>query len=206
MLKSQDETEVSDSACARWQDSHSRTRIKQLTKGALLALISVGVSLITFRYLCVPLLEYTYPESRKFLLDSGIYGAYPSKKYVSTNLASPQANVVQTDDSCADNLVLLSVGGQSVTDGGPMILDMSGNLVWSAPGQYGDASANTKIQRYRGRDYLTFWAGENCRNRGWVDTTCSIPPTILYTEYRWWMRVWRVIFTSSRSPKTALRS
>ncbi|KAM0704519.1 hypothetical protein Q7P35_008753 [Cladosporium inversicolor] len=148
MLKSQDETEVSDSAFARWQDSHSRTRIKQLTKGALLALISVGVSLITFRYLCVPLLEYTYPESRKFLLDSGIYGAYPSKKYVSTNLASPQANVVQTDDSCADDLVLLSVGGQSVTDGGPMILDMSGNLVWSAPGQYGDASANTKIQRY----------------------------------------------------------
>ena len=74
--------------------------------------------------------------------------------------------MVQTDSSCSDGLVLLSVGGQSVAAGGPMILDMYGNLVWSAPGQYGDASANTKIQRYRGQDYLTFWAGEKLQESG----------------------------------------
>jgi hypothetical protein len=60
----------------------------------------------------------------------------------------------------------LSVGGQSVKDVGPMILDMTGNLVWSAPGQYGEATANTKIQRYRGQDYLTFWAGEKLQESG----------------------------------------
>jgi hypothetical protein len=47
-----------------------------------------------------------------------------------------------------------------------MILDMSGNLVWSVPSQYGDASANTKIQRYHGRDYLTFWVGEKLQESG----------------------------------------
>jgi hypothetical protein len=47
-----------------------------------------------------------------------------------------------------------------------MILDMAGNLVWSAPGHYGEDSANTKIQRYEGHDYLTFWAGEKLQESG----------------------------------------
>ena len=166
MLKPQHETDISDSIFVRWHDAHRWTRIKQLAKGALLAATSIGTSLIALRYLCVPLLEYAYPESHTFLFDSGIYGAYPLRKYVSTNLASPQANVVQSDSSCADGLVLISIGGQSVKDGGPMILDMAGNLVWSAPGQYGDASANTKIQRYNDQDYLTFWAGEKLQESG----------------------------------------
>lgn len=164
MLKLHHEPDIS--ASVGWQDSHSWTRIKQLTKSVLLALTTIGVSLIALRYLCVPLLEYAYPDSHGLILDSGIYGAYPVRKYASTDLVSPQANVVQADNSCADGLVLLSVGGQSVKEGGPMILDMSGNLVWSAPGQYGEASANTKIQQYRGRDYLTFWAGEKLQESG----------------------------------------
>ena len=166
MLRLHHETDLWDSGFARQRDAHSWTRIKQLTKSVILALTSIGVSLITLRCLCVPLLEYGYPDGHGLLLDSGIYGAYPMRKYVSTDLVSPQANVVQADKSCADGLVLLSVGGQSVKEGGPMILDMSGNLVWSAPGQYGDASANTKIQRYRGQDYLTFWAGEKLQESG----------------------------------------
>ena len=166
MLKLRHETDISDSIFVRWHDARPWTRTKQLAKGALLVVTSIGISLITLRYFCVPLLEYAYPDSRTFLFDSGIYGAYPLRKYVSTNLASPQANVVQSDSSCADGLVLLSIGGQSVKDGGPMILDMAGNLVWSAPGQYGDASANTKIQRYNDQDYLTFWAGEKLQESG----------------------------------------
>lgn len=166
MLKPRHETESLYSVFIRRHNERSWARIKQLTKSLLLALTSIGIPLIILKYLCVPLLEYAYPTSHTYLLDIGIYGAYPLRKYFSTNLTSPQANVIRSDSSCADGLVLLSIGGQSVKDGGPMILDMSGNLVWSAPGQYGDASANTKIQRYRGRDYLTFWAGEKLQESG----------------------------------------
>jgi hypothetical protein len=147
-------------------NEQSRNRIKELVKIALLTVVGIGISLTALRYLFVPLLVYTFPESQTCLLDSGLYGAYPMRKYASTNLTSPQANVIESDDSCADGLVLLSVGGQSVKDVGPMILDMTGNLVWSAPGQYGEATANTKIQRYRGQDYLTFWAGEKLQESG----------------------------------------
>lgn len=166
MLKSQYETGISGPVTMRRVNTHSWTRIKQLSQGALLALISIGISLVALKYFCVPLLEYAYPDTHTFLLDSGIHGAYPLRKYVSTNLASPQANVVQSDSSCADGLVLLSIGGQSVRDGGPLILDMAGNLIWSAPGHYGDASANTQLQRYNGQDYLTFWAGEKLQESG----------------------------------------
>jgi hypothetical protein len=148
------------------RNEQSRNRIKELVKIALLTVVGIGISLTALRYLFVPLLVYTFPESQTCLLDSGLYGAYPMRKYASTNLTSPQANVIESDDSCVDGLVLLSVGGQSVKDGGLMILDMAGNLVWSAPGQYGEATANTKIQRYRGQDYLTFWAGEKLQESG----------------------------------------
>lgn len=144
----------------------SRSRIRRLMTIAAVTLICLGTLLLALRYLCIPLLVYGYPRSDKFLLDTGIFGAYPEKQYTSTDLTSPQANVVQSDDSCANGLVLLSVGGQSVPGSGPMILDMAGNLVWSAPGQYGEDSANVKIQRFRGQDYLTFWAGEKLQESG----------------------------------------
>jgi hypothetical protein len=141
-------------------------RLKQPVKIALLILTSIAICLVALKYLFVPLLAYAYPGSHRYMLDKGIYGAYPLRKYVSTSLTSPQANVVKSDESCVDGLILLSVGGQSVEDDGPMILDMAGNLVWSAPGQYGEASANTRIQRYRGQNLLTFWAGEKLQESG----------------------------------------
>jgi hypothetical protein len=99
------------------RNEQSRNRAKELVKIALLTLIGIGISLTALRYLFVPLLVYASPESQTYLLDSGLYGAYPVRKYASTSLTSPQANVIESDDSCVDGLVLLSVGGQSVKDG-----------------------------------------------------------------------------------------
>lgn len=147
MLELHHEAGIPGPVSTRREHTRSWTRIKQLSEGALLALVSIGISLIALKHFCVPLLEYAYPDSHTFLLDSVVHGAYPLRGYFSTNLTSPQANVAQSDSTCADGLVLLSIGGQSVKVGGPMIIDMSGNLVWSAPGQYGDASANTSTLR-----------------------------------------------------------
>jgi hypothetical protein len=165
MSKPYDEVDV-DSEIFKERNRSSRNRIRRLATIAIGTLVCLGAILVTLRYLCIPLLVYGYPSSDTYLLDTGIYGAYPHRQYISTDLTSPQANVVQSDDSCADGLVLLSIGGQSVPGSGPMILDMAGNLVWSAPGQYGEDTANTKIQHFQGHDYLTFWAGEKLQESG----------------------------------------
>jgi hypothetical protein len=165
MLKHNDGVDV-DSTIIKEKNRSTTHRIRRLATIAIGTLVLLVALLVALRYLCIPLLVYGYPSSDTYLLDTGIYGAYPYRQYTSTDLTSPQANVVQSDDSCASGLVLLSIGGQSVPGSGPMILDMAGNLVWSAPGQYGEDTANTKIQRFQGRDYLTFWAGEKLQESG----------------------------------------
>lgn len=166
MSKPHDDVDIPDTESSGNYYGQTRYRINQLARSASLALTGFGISLLALRYVLAPTIAHLYPDSHTYLLDSGIYGAYPLRKYVSSNLTSPRANVIESDASCANGLVLLSVGGQSVKDGGPMILDMAGNLVWSAPGQYGEASANTKIQRYHGEDFLTFWAGKKLQESG----------------------------------------
>ena len=165
MLRPYDEVDA-DSAVMKEKSRSFRSRIRRLTITAIGTLSCLGVLLVTLRYLCIPLLVYGYPRSDSFLIDTGIYGAYPLRTYQSTEITSPQPNVLQSNVSCENGLVLLSIGGQSVPGSGPMILDMAGNLVWSAPGQYGDDTANTKIQAFRGHDYLTFWAGEKLQESG----------------------------------------
>jgi hypothetical protein len=165
MLKHYDEVDV-DSTIITERNKSTTHRIRRLAMIAIGTLVFLVALLVALRYLCIPLLVYGYPTSGTYLLDTGIYGAYPYQQYTSTDLTSPQANVVQSDDSCANGLVLLSIGGQSVPGSGPMILDMAGNLVWSAPGQYGEDTANTKIQSFQGHDYLTFWAGDKLQESG----------------------------------------
>jgi hypothetical protein len=165
MLKHYDEVDV-DSTIITERNKSTTHRIRRLATIAIGTLVFLVALLVALRYLCIPLLVYGYPTSGTYLLDTGIYGAYPYQQYTSTDLTSPQANVVQSDDSCDNGLVLLSIGGQSVPGSGPMILDMAGNLVWSAPGQYGEDTANTKIQSFQGHDYLTFWAGDKLQESG----------------------------------------
>lgn len=164
MAKPQGDTDFPDAACFR--RCSERPHMNQAAKIAWRTLASTGILLVILRYIFVPLLVYIYPNSQAYLLDSGIYGAYPTREYVSTNLTSPQASVLEMDDSCAAGLVLLSIEGISVSHSAPMILDMYGNLVWTASDRYGEASANVKIQRYRDQDYLTFWSGEKTQESG----------------------------------------
>lgn len=129
-------------------------------------LIAITVFLASLRYVCLPLITHFYPEATSYFLDTGIYGPYPRQGYVSSSLIAPQANVLLQDEACAGGMVLLDLGGQSVPEDGSMIVDMSGNLIWSAPGQYGPATANAKIQRYNDEDFLTFWAGDKLQESG----------------------------------------
>lgn len=122
------------------------------------------VVLLSLRYLAVPLLVLLAPGLDIRFYDLATYGAYPEQSYVTINQTSPRTTVVQWDSSCDDGLVLLAMDGPSIDSPGPMILDKRGDLVWTSD-HFGHA-ANLKVQRYRGQDYLTFWAGEKLQESG----------------------------------------
>jgi hypothetical protein len=91
--------------------------------------------------------------------DLGWYGISPTQHYVSTNLSSPDVNVMQWDPRCEEDgaYVLVSPRGDRVESPGPYILDNRGNLVWTET-RFG-AVSNLQVQQYHGESYLTFWAG-----------------------------------------------
>lgn len=155
-------------------------RVTRLARLLLTSVAGFITLLIVLRYICLPILEYTCPDVDLF--ETGIYGAYPEKDYVSAGHRSPRANVVQWDSTCDDGgLVLLTLDGESVSNPGPMIVDMRGNLVWKSD-DFG-MSMNTKIQTYRGQDYITFWSGDKLQESGlgryyMLDSTYNVAHTV----------------------------
>lgn len=94
--------------------------------------------------------------------DWGLYGAYPRRSYKSFSSASPWLNIVKSDQRCEDGYSFIEPRGESVPSPGPIILDNEGNLVWMET-KYGQAM-DLKVQNYKGKDYLTFWHGDDS---GW---------------------------------------
>lgn len=141
--------------------SPARTRKLLITVGAVL---STALLVLIVHQAILPILAWFFPSLLSPLYDLAVYGAYPSHKYVSFDLIGPWANVVQWDESCDDGYVLLSLFGPSVPDGGPVILDARGNLIWMATGF--QSVLNLKVQRYQNQDYLTFWAGSKHGSMG----------------------------------------
>ena len=85
------------------------------------------------------------------------YGPYPRLSYKSFGAVSPRPNLVRTDDRCDDGLTFIQPRGVYVGAPGPVILDNQGNLVWTHT-QWGQAM-DLKVQRFQGRDHITFWHG-----------------------------------------------
>ncbi|KAF7561256.1 hypothetical protein G7046_g2865 [Stylonectria norvegica] len=91
--------------------------------------------------------------------DWGYYGAYPQIGYESFGAGSVWPNIDQKDARCDGGYIFIEPRGHSVETPGPVILDNKGNLVWmqTAWGQ----AMDVKVQRYRGKDYITFWHGSD---------------------------------------------
>ncbi|GAB1193219.1 hypothetical protein APSETT444_002422 [Aspergillus pseudonomiae] len=98
------------------------------------------------------------------LYDTGLLGAHPVRKYESVDLAPPELNILAWDPRCEDKYVFFSPRGHFYPQPGPLIFDNKGELVWMAS-QFGMVM-DFRVQRYRGEDYLTFWAGEDDGTRG----------------------------------------
>jgi hypothetical protein len=92
--------------------------------------------------------------------DSGEYGPYPVKTYMSTNIVSPRLNYLQSHRECDNGqYTLLTLRGNKIPEPGAIILDPAGNLVWWVGGY--QQVYNMMAQEYRGEQYLTFWAGDD---------------------------------------------
>ena len=112
----------------------------------------------------LPIAGWIWPSLQSSFYDLGVYGAYAPREYVSSNLTFPYVSHPLWDDQCDHGYVFLTPQGASVEHPGPSILDGKGELVWKSE-QYGTV-ANLKVQKYRGQNYLTFWAGHKAGTFG----------------------------------------
>ena len=102
----------------------------------------------------------TDPFFNDSAFDEGAYGPYPVQQYHSTDLQSPRQNVLQWDRECDNGqYTFWTPRGYHVAEAGAMILDSKGDFVWWKGG-YGQVY-NMMAQDYRGKRYLTFWAGND---------------------------------------------
>lgn len=118
-----------------------------------------GIFLILF---CVhrgflPIIAWFFPQLEVFFYDLAVFGAYRTQNYVSFDLTSPRGVAAQWSDQCDDGYLFFGPNGKSVESPGPVILDSQGGLIWMSD-EY-DVATNVQVQRYKGQDFLTFWAG-----------------------------------------------
>ena len=110
---------------------------------------------------------WCFPDLETFLFDFGVYGPYPTRDYVSFDLNSPKPSRVRWDDSCDGGYIFVGPNGPSVPQSGPVIIDTNGELVWMSH-DWG-AIMNFNVQTYKGKNYLTFWAGNKSGSVGQGD-------------------------------------
>ncbi|KAK5708195.1 hypothetical protein LTR97_000735 [Elasticomyces elasticus] len=141
-----------------------RQRALRYSIATVLSIAGLVVVLALLQQLLVPVLVYCFPGLDTPFYDLGLFGAYPTHDYLSFNLSSPRSTRVRWHESCDRGNVFIDPGGPSTDHRGPMILDGTGNLVWTSD-QY-ETTTNLKVQRYRGNDFLTFWSGHKAKTMG----------------------------------------
>jgi hypothetical protein len=105
----------------------------------------------------------SFPYFNSAAFDDGALGAYPNQTYITApEVISPRLNILQSSSRCDDGLyTMISLRGDRVELKGqsPMIFDGKGNLVWMNA-TYGE-TFGLGVQTYKGKDYLTFWQGDD---------------------------------------------
>ncbi|KAK3629071.1 hypothetical protein LTR56_006532 [Elasticomyces elasticus] len=110
--------------------------------------------------------DEAYHDSGRY--NAGQYGDYVEQRFVSTNVTAPKLNFMRPFTNCNDGTYLFLAPRGSVMNSSICILDATGNLVWTSSDFEGQAY-NLQVQQYLGKDYLTFWAGDNSLGGGHGD-------------------------------------
>lgn len=112
------------------------------------------------------LAPFAFADEPAFIDDvsyaQGKLGAYPVSTYLTTDFVSPRVNKISTSSRCNQGLyTMLTPRGHAVEHPGPIILDDDGNLVWTKNMEGYGQSYGLTVQKYKGQDFLTFWAGDD---------------------------------------------
>jgi hypothetical protein len=86
---------------------------------------------------------------------------------------APAAVKLQKNSSQADQQDIFLAAQFGPVQNGPEILDSSGNLIWFDRVTSGDAAADFRVQRYRGRPVLTWW-------QGYTDAGLGVGEDVIY--------------------------
>ncbi|KAK5626666.1 hypothetical protein RRF57_002381 [Xylaria bambusicola] len=84
----------------------------------------------------------------------------------SADLSAPLPSFAQWDEQkCSDGYYLFALKGKLVSDSAATIFDSRGELVWSDD-SYG-VVFNLEIQKYKGKNYITFWSSPEGSTHGY---------------------------------------
>ena len=93
--------------------------------------------------------------------DRGRLGNFIETSFMSTDLKAPRVNLQHWSNACVedDKKYVFAIHSLVVSPVGPIILDKFGHMIWHRE-DFGNAY-NLQVQRYKGQDVLTFWAGDD---------------------------------------------
>lgn len=151
------------SACTgiKWPWNSSRSSGK---RRLYLTLFVFVTAIAALHFVLVPVLLRLDVEIKPSLFDSGFYGLYPTRRYVSFDLDSPEVELAIWDDRCSDGYVFIAPHGPPIEGSRPLILDARGNLVWTMPTD--KPATDFNVQEYLGEKYLTYWHGTSMHGHG----------------------------------------
>jgi hypothetical protein len=135
----------------------SRPLILRLVLWAVLAGAGAVAVFLSISYVAIPLHILLSPTLSPTLYELGLYGGSPSKTYISNGLSSPRISTRKDDSQCHNGYTFINFNGDSMLAAGPGILGANNELIWKSE-DFG-TTTNLKVQTYRGKPYLTFWAG-----------------------------------------------
>jgi hypothetical protein len=93
--------------------------------------------------------------------NNGDYGHYPHQTFFSrAGIEAPRPNFMKPFTNCDDGSYLFVSLRGNYAEAKPYILDAAGNLIWTFDHYVGEVY-NLQVQDYRGKPYITYWAGDD---------------------------------------------
>ena len=102
------------------------------------------------------------PYYRNDEYNEGAYGRYVQQEYKTSDIAPPRINFMQpfNKPECDDGSYIFVAPRGNVPNASFYIMDSDGSLLWGPDRHYGEVY-NFQVQKYKGEDYLVFWAGDD---------------------------------------------
>lgn len=137
--------------------------VRKIPQGLCYTSVFALVGLIVHQAI-LPLLGYLFPSLTPAFFELAVYGIVPTSDFHTFTIPTPAPNDVAWDESCGAGHILIAPYGSSLPDGGPLILEPNGNLVWTPT--HGGNVINLNVQTYHAEAYLTYWAGKKVGGSG----------------------------------------